>query len=59
MSGVVAGEREPPQAPGSLTHGFDLHMDKALDIVLQRLMGLQGDGQVAVVLPVAEVHLDA
>ena len=34
-------------------------MDEVLDVLLQGLMGLQGDGQVAVVLSVAEVHLDA
>lgn len=56
---TVAGEQEPSQALGSLTHRFYLHMDEGLDVVLQGLMGLQGDGQVAVVLSVAEVHLDA
>lgn len=48
-----------PPAPGSLTHCFNLHMDEVLDVFLQCLMGLQGDGQVAIVLSVAEVHLDA
>lgn len=47
------------QTLGSLTHCFYLHMDEVLEVLLQRLMGLQGDGQVAVVLCVAEVHLDA
>ena len=56
---TVAVEPEPEQAPGSLTHCFYLHVDEALDVVLQGLVGLQGDGQVAVVLSVAEVHLDA
>lgn len=55
---VTVGQ-ELSQAPGSLTHCFYLHMDEGLDVVLQGLMGLQGDGQVAVVLSVAEVHLDA
>lgn len=34
-------------------------MDEVLDVFLQCLMGLQRDGQVAIVLLVAEVHLDA
>lgn len=45
--------------PSSLTHCFYLHMDEVLDVFLQRLMGLQRDGQVAIVFFVAEVHLDA
>lgn len=58
-AGTVAMEPEPPpQVPESLTHRFYLHMDEVLDVLLQGLMGLQGDGQVAIVLSVAEVHLD-
>lgn len=45
--------------PQSLTHCFYLHMDEVLDVFLQCLMGLQRNGQVAIVLLVAEVHLDA
>lgn len=56
-----ATEHKPrlPAGPGSLTHCFYLHVDEVLDVLLQGLMGLQGDGQVAVVLSVAEVHLEA
>lgn len=56
---TVAVEQEPSQALGLLTHCFYLHMDEGLNVVLQGLMGLQGDGQVAIVLSVAEVHLNA
>lgn len=58
VAGMVTVAREQ-KAPGSLTHRFYLHMDEVLDVLLQGLMGLQGDGQVAIVLSVAEVHLDA
>ena len=44
---------------GSLTHCLYLHVDEVLDVLLQGLMRLQGDGQVAIVFSVAEVHLDA
>jgi hypothetical protein len=46
-------------APGSLTHCFYLYMDEVLDVLLQCLVGLQRDGQVAIVFLVAQVHLDA
>ena len=53
------GARAIARAPGSLTHCFYLDVDEVLYVFLQGLMGLQGDGQVAIVFSVAEVHLDA
>lgn len=42
-----------------VNHCFYLYMDEVLDVLLQCLVGLQRDGQVAIVFLVAQVHLDA
>lgn len=59
MVGAPPGQKDPSHTLAALlTHGLQVDVDKVEAIVLQGVMRLGRDVQVAVALLVAQVHLD-